>query len=262
MGHVPYKLLNRSELSHLASAVRSACAPWANAWLGDAATFEVACHRAADHATEPGRFEGSWLSAGIADGRWLSASTATPLLAQLGAALLASESSADAQGEAKRSPLLRELAGTALNELLEAILRGGNHDTAVARVPQSPDAGFWKAGSGAVVAEVSFGGSTAVLALNPALVRALLRGARRQSGMETPLDSAAAALSNGRLPLQVLVGEAQLELGLLQTIVVGDVIRLDARADQPLQVVNADGVRLCGAYLGTRGVQKSIQLTK
>ena len=68
------------------------------------------------------------------------------------------------------------------------------------------------------------------------------------------------ALLNEHLKLKVLAGEVQLELGLLQTIAIGDVIKLNTKINEPLQVFSDDGTRLCEAFLGSCDGRKSIQL--
>jgi flagellar motor switch/type III secretory pathway protein FliN len=73
---------------------------------------------------------------------------------------------------------------------------------------------------------------------------------RRGSGA---LESLRAAIQSGRVPLEVLAGEAEMAVGELATLRVGDVIKLDQLLDKPLSVrIGADRV-IGSVLLGAHG---------
>lgn len=262
MGYVPYKLLNRSELTHIEVAVKAACRGWVDTWLGEDEDCEVTCHRSADCQGTLLAPEMRWLVVGTTVEQQAAIVCEPEFLARFGARLLAIESAGGAVAEVAGSPLLADVALSATTSLLNAVAAddGAMAISATRSSGLSPE--FLRQGSGAAIAQIDCGVTRFFVALGPQRVAGILStmeyGVTRRAVLTKIVD----ALSNQRLQLHVLAGEAQLELGLLQTIVVGDVIKLDTRVDQPLRVVNGESGRVCNAYLGTQQGRKSIQLTK
>jgi flagellar motor switch protein FliM len=98
------------------------------------------------------------------------------------------------------------------------------------------------------------------LRLSPPLVDACL-GSLDAPRKEVPLSGAVQAMRNQCVALNVLLGEAEVTLAELQTLGVGDVLRLDRRVSEPLAVRLSDERVICAAHLGTRGDRKAVQLT-
>ena len=194
-------------------------------------------------------------------GQWVAVACSPTFFGQLGNALIQAGQSDGFVVGGKTSALLAELVKRALADFLLQL--GGSSATAgKIQDAEMPDAQTWEAGSGAVVADIALGDEKLMLVIDADRVASMLASVPSKSVRKAQLTKPVDALANGRLKFNVLVGEAQLELALLQTIGVGDVIRLDTRIDEPLQVVNSDGKRVCGAFLGSSDGYKSIQLTK
>jgi flagellar motor switch/type III secretory pathway protein FliN len=254
MEHRPYRLLNKTGLAAIERRLAAAWDAWTAAWLATHPPARIRCYRAAEYRVARTRPE-AWLYAGPAAAS-VALTCSAGFAGRLGA-LLTGSGAAEIRGSA--SPLRDELVRGALAELV-ALLCPWAAGSAAARIGGAealPEHG-WEAGSGAAVAVLEWDRELVELVLGAAQVATLLPPAAAPA--RQPGTRIADALGGGRLTLKVLAGEVQLELGLLQTIAIGDVIKLDTRIDQPLQVVNEDGARLCGAFLGSCDGRKSVQL--
>lgn len=69
------------------------------------------------------------------------------------------------------------------------------------------------------------------------------------------------ALARERITLRTVLGGAELTLGQLQSLRIGDVIPLAHRLDAPLNVVTAEGAALCEGWLGQRQGRVAIEMS-
>lgn len=83
-------------------------------------------------------------------------------------------------------------------------------------------------------------------------------GAPSTPRAKTRLDH---ALADRRVTLRVMLGGAQLNLGQIQALRVGDVIPLSHRLDAPAQVVGADGHQVCDGWLGQSEGHLAVELS-
>jgi hypothetical protein len=256
----PYKLLGETELRALADLVRTTCLEWSEEWLVGEAIEQVECKIPASVDVFEVASRNLRLSQIGADGQWLIVACSTAATVEIGRRLLPSESGA--WPTEKNSSLLTSVTNGALADLLQRL--GPGSRAVQGQVPETElteAAPFWKPGSGAAVAELAIGANRIAVLLSPAWVSARLvppAGAPKPR----PISACKEAVGRLRLELEVRVGEVELELELLQTIGVGDVIQLDTRVDQPLEVRTTEGPRVCNAYLGYTGGHKCIQLTQ
>ena len=258
MEYRPYTLLNASELSEIERQIAAACDTWAAEWFAGDEVREVVCRRAAEFDMVSLPPENEWICMSADSEYWAALACSSRL--HVGASLIPGNHR-DAGG--KMSALTVDLAQRALEDLARRLTRvdsGSGLD--LKQSEGMPSIRFNEPGSGAVAAEIVSDTAKLVVIMSGCCVAAKLTGMAKPPSQKPLFTKPADALGNSRLKLNVLVGEAQLELALLQTIVVGDVIKLGTRLDEPLHVVNADGVRLCRAFLGTRNGRKSIQLIK
>lgn len=77
-----------------------------------------------------------------------------------------------------------------------------------------------------------------------------------------PLTSASDALAESLITLAVRLEGCQLELGALQRLQPGDVVRLQHPVAAPASVVDATGAALFQAYLGRSGSLKAVELAR
>jgi flagellar motor switch protein FliM len=82
---------------------------------------------------------------------------------------------------------------------------------------------------------------------------------RRLPQSRDALVVATAALAERPLELHVELEGCELDVGALQDLQVGDVVRLAHGLDRPVCVRHA-GASLCHAYIGRRGNRKAVEL--
>jgi hypothetical protein len=122
----------------------------------------------------------------------------------------------------------------------------------------APDA--WQGGSGAVLARLLCGRSTLQLLLDPQAVAALAPARPAGTAAMAPCSLQKLA-GSARVALPVCLGTVQLDLASLMSVQVGDVIRLDAAASQPLPVLAPDGAApLFYGHLGRAGQMLALEV--
>lgn len=234
--------------ARIAHLLQGAWQAWARDWGLDAAAGEapLACSEAAA-AYVPGD---AWaaLGRGTRGTAWTCAAPdEEALLAQ---ALFAAPDAA--------TPIVREVVAACRADVQARLacalqLAGTGGDGA-------PPPAAWQPWSGALLAVLP--GGRRVL-LEAALVRALLppgRSEGRSQAARAPLvgvQRAAAALT---LPLQVRLAPCEVDLGSLQDLRPGDVLRLPHRLDAPAAVTGPDGQALFGGWLVRRHERKAVEL--
>lgn len=255
MAHRLYKLLSKTALSEIGRKLDAACGIWSSAWLSGALPVPAQCRRAAEYRSDASVKKDVWMYAGADAAQWVAVSFAPSLTTRLGGSLLASGA------PARVSALLNDLVMRAVTDLMRPLCPWVT-ERAPKKMPEGErlPAQVWEAGSGAVVATLEWDGERMEIVFSAGHVSAMLDAAKAKPSPGVPFARITDTLLNERLTLKVLAGEALLELGLLQTIAVGDVIKLNTRIDEPLQVLNDDGTRFCEAFLGSRDGRKSIQL--
>lgn len=263
MEYTHYKLLNQSELRYIENSLHKAFNSWASVWANDEIECKVVCHRVAETNVNVSQsfHDDPWIFAGIDNKSWVACNAVPDAVMRLAHLLVVSKDERQAMTELKVSTLLCELALSALADLIEHIGSAGGKKYRPKNIFR-PNENFWKAGSGAILAEIGCAGNSIFCILSPTLVASLLLNMSQPERSKESLSTTSDALKNTRMKLNIMVGEVQLSLGLLQTISLGDVIKLDAKVDQPLNIVTSEGTRLCGTFLGKRDGQKAVQLTK
>lgn len=120
--------------------------------------------------------------------------------------------------------------------------------------------------SGAVSVTLPWHGLLLKLHIGPGRVAALLQSdermqaAKTRTGNDVPLVPLHKAIEKKTTSLRLELAAVELDLGSLQALVLGDVIPLPHRLDQPLQVLAEDGRPLCTAYLGQQQGMRAIEL--
>lgn len=241
----PYVLLSGTRLAQIERALTAALHGWQAQW-GDAG-LRVEC-QAAGQADAAGMApRAAWSGNGQA---WLAWHE------EFGAAIERALFGGVAAG------LAHTLATRALQALLAdlagVVLPGGLRQTGSGEVPSSA----WQAGSGALLARVHCGRQSLQLLLDPQAVAALAPAAPLRPSALAPCRLQRLAGTAG-VALPVRLGTVQLDLASLMSVQVGDVIRLDAAADQPLPVLAPDGSKpLFYGHLGRAGKQLALEVGK
>lgn len=68
------------------------------------------------------------------------------------------------------------------------------------------------------------------------------------------------AIEQNSVTLDVIAGDAELTLSDLQTLQVGDVVRLDRKLHELLRIGVVDGESICSGHLGATKGSKAVQL--
>lgn len=249
-----FKLLNESERGWIARPVRTALAEWLAAWLPAVTAGAVRCidstQRAASRlAAEPSH----WLTFAHRDAA-LSIALDDEVERWLAEALLGAE---------RRSALVDGVTSAALSDLAGRVLHAGPAGAAVVPVAadQPPAQGCWQRGSGAAIVEADLGARTLALVASPSWVmQQLAARPRTRAPARAELADPRQCVGRSRLSLQAWAGNASVEIGELRTLAPGDVIRLDARIDQPLAVTVQGRDSGGRAWLGRVESRRALQL--
>ena len=121
-----------------------------------------------------------------------------------------------------------------------------------------PPSAVFDRGSGAVFARIRVGEQSAACVFNYDCIRAMNDTPASQAAAALPVADIRTALRNIPLALPIEIGQAEVEVGALMTLAVGDVIRLQASVDKPLTVYGPERNALFDGYLGT--VERNVAL--
>ncbi|MGK5049022.1 FliM/FliN family flagellar motor switch protein [Janthinobacterium sp. GB4P2] len=252
-----YTLLGNATLARLQDLLAQAARQWCAAWGVSREALQVDCGRAWEMnarvravlvATE--RHGGSWMAW---PGDSLSHLQDAMFLPQSGAFTSAETACAIASGVALE-------AATALRACMAKALAPGVPDAAVLR--EAPPPSLFQAGSGAVCIALSVGKFTLRCVLDAATVRTLATSVPAARLAPLQRIDYRKALQQVAVSLPVDIGRADVGLGSLMTLGVGDVIRLDRSAELPLAVRGAQGSILFSGYLGSDNGQLALTIAQ
>jgi hypothetical protein len=255
MQATPFTLVAGSLLDAAQAALTPLVAAWARQWGLPADACSVSVLRAWDGV--PAKSAGAWSAcSGKGEGAaWLF--VPAELCPALERSLFAPDGTYAPQGEGQASvaPAAARRACEALQDVLvQAVL------PAALRAPGEAPAALWHRGSGAALVSVSVGKQACQVLLNGPALRAL-------QGKAAPLSPLPAlttvdyrqAVGSTPVVLQLTIGAAQVSLGSLMSLAVGDVVRLDAGADAPVSMSTLGGTPVFDAYLGKVGDQVAVE---
>jgi flagellar motor switch/type III secretory pathway protein FliN len=245
----PYLLLKRSRAEQLSQRLLAALGEWAAGWaaLPDHA---VAC----SDACEAGQaaLEQAWHRRVLADGAevW----TALPRDAQRWMEQLVFGQ----DDGAPPSPLAGSVATEALEALQGQLLHALTGQASRSEPDAAPALAMLRRGAGTVLCTVQLG-ARALRLLLPAAAQGMPAPTRRSATPVAPLREALAALP---VPLTVDLCRAELTLGYLRTLAVGDVLALPMALDAALQVRGPGAGAVCAAHLGALDGHRAVELSK
>ncbi|PHV12867.1 FliM/FliN family flagellar motor C-terminal domain-containing protein [Chitinimonas sp. BJB300] len=152
------------------------------------------------------------------------------------------------------APPVAALAGDALLLALTGVAAA---DKPVPGSVVTPPASLFNTGSGAIWLEWSLVPGEPLQVIYPCLVRP--RRLRRSTNVLTSFHT---AVKHQRIHLQVDLGEAELSLGQLQSLQVGDVVRLDRHLGDALNIHDTQGRLVCHGQPGQRLGWRAIEVHK
>jgi hypothetical protein len=119
--------------------------------------------------------------------------------------------------------------------------------------PATPPVEVWKPGGGSLLLSARLDEGTLWILLDEAMVAYLAPTRPAPALVPLPPVSPDALLANLVAPVSVKAGSAHLFLAEMATLTVGDVIPLERRIDEPLDMVTKGDARICGARLMREG---------
>jgi hypothetical protein len=159
--------------------------------------------------------------------------------------------------------LLRELGAGLLEELGQSVLEAihpGDGGLVWDRASAPTVAG--RPADGQVSGHCRLGDTLdVVLRIWPETVQRCLATAAARRAPAAAVEPLSAALREEKVVLDGIAGEAELVLEELTTLAVGDVIKLNRKITEPLQVCVRGGDVVCAARLGTSKGRTALQLT-
>lgn len=251
----PFRLLSGSVLAAVERELGAAVRNWADQWGIASTALSFSVQASNDAVLDDVRWRQHWQQ----DERALWLSWQAPLLLELQTAIFPADHGNPASQRPRIAPQGAEQALDALLALLVKAQLPGSVAAVRSTQSEPPESVFAHA-SGALVLQISLGKQRCYCLLNDAAVQAFLehhgvRPSLHKLGILPKLNYLH-ALRHTSIRLPVTVGEAQVALGNLLTVGIGDVIRLDAAIDGPVRVMGPHGGRLFDAYLGK--VQDSV----
>jgi hypothetical protein len=257
----PHKLINRSESEALTTRLTGAVGHWSDVYAaGDlpSSCVLLSSVEIADRMALPEE----WLIGTSASGPALAIGLAADWQRRLMGILLAEHPAVD---QVEAGTLARELCGLTLQDLgrkiVESVSVGRRSAAGLGWSLGQQPAGL-RAECGFVVAGCQLGADASLLlVLWPDTVHASVSPAPNRRVAAPAVEPLSRALQNEVVVLCALAGGAELAVEELTTLSVGDVIRLDRKMSEPLDVHVEGGSRVCGARLGSHHGHRALQLT-
>ncbi|MFZ6659036.1 FliM/FliN family flagellar motor switch protein [Undibacterium sp. TJN19] len=159
------------------------------------------------------------------------------------------------------SPLAMQVVDDAVAELIDSMIGNITQQEILSETAFfQPPAQLFKSGSGAVVCTVYLGAKALWILLPEA---ALLRFKKfRIASSSSKLLPLHKALKDIRVSLAVEVSGAELTIGYLGTLEIGDVLKLPTSLEQSLRVAMPDDTTVCHAHLGIASGSLAVELVK
>jgi flagellar motor switch/type III secretory pathway protein FliN len=249
----PFVLLGASALAARRASLLETARAWRSEWGVEVAELTVSCLRASEPEAPP---QIGWQECRQAHATLAWCRAEGHLAGTVERAMFRHGDATPAS----RSSMAAQVSQAALDDLITRLLRRPGVSTAsgpVRRDPGEPPAGLFSAGAGAIDIRVSIG-DAALRIIVPYIQEAAPLAAHSAA---TKMMDAAVALSHASVTVSAEIGSAEIEIGDLQTLAAGDVIRLGRGLDTLVALVGSDGIPLCRGHLGTRDGTLALEIT-
>lgn len=249
----PFRLVRGSALAAIAGRANEALRLWEHAW-GSLACARVRCISAGE--TGPSLpVAGEWQCHLLVGGAPVWWSVDPDLSSQLYCRLFG----LDPSGIDGGSPVAVGVAAEALSALVTSLIAKVTGQDPAPAPPSLPSAALLRPGSGAVAVTLETDvGSVCWLLSQEAL--AAYETIPLPPPVTAPVVPLPIALAATPVTLTVELARAELTLGYLRTLAVGDILTLPVKLDQALRVTGPGGGTICEAQLGTQDGARAIEL--
>lgn len=254
-----FLVFGKQEHANMGTLIQAALATWARQWFGEG-QVSVDCTPAILDTSE----QMEWWYAKPATGWGVFIKNTPDLTRQLVLALFGDLPKSGRQDELL-TPLVKDCITDAITDLaactLHAITDSKDHPHPTL-LAQAPTEAHPETGNGAIHAQLHFSGISLPMIIPGSLAETALRGdkVQKSAAASTPLTDPITMILNKPISLTAILGQAQIDIGTLQSIAIGDVIRVQTRIDQPATLATREGITLCQGYVGSRNNYKSLQL--
>jgi flagellar motor switch/type III secretory pathway protein FliN len=264
MQFTDYKLYTKKELAHIKGRLESIIGRWVASWLTvgqDQIAVEVgACEHHFSDDNECWSYP--WNVATTSDSDWVATLSADKVANALISSL--AETRLDAGDSGKTDLLLASsLAQVMSIDLAESVMedrsRFAENATRVRHDIKMLPRKIWWRGSGAIYAGIAISDEKITVIISPGIARGYLTNLSLNPRESKPLAKITDALGHVKVKLEVAAGAADLSLGELNSLSIGDVIKLDAKLDRPVRVLLGKQ-KICSAFLGARKGSKAVLL--
>jgi hypothetical protein len=250
----PFVLVGDSALEELRVRCARAASEWAAGWGVVTGDPTVACERLEEATAAEIRWS-SWRPAGEPLA-WVGA--VSGFRREFARGLGTPEGIADASTHAS---LADDLQGEAFSDLVEALLAAlrGKPSQGLRLEAQPLAPHLFAPGSGAIFASITLGSSVlAIVVPDPHLPRPV--GLLDRVGTAPPSVGLVEAAQAALVTVRAEIGEAEVELGALQALAPGDVIRLGRGVAEAVDVVGPGGDVVCRGHLGMFEGRRALEL--
>lgn len=260
----PFRLLGRSTVDFLVTRAQQSLERWRSDWMLET-KFTVACAAATkDQVSDINAAD--WRQHQLLSGVsvWIYAQ---PTLLQSIENIIFGKNKIQITNEPNQpSCIALGVAKDAQKNLFESIIHGLTEQTSQSLLSANDQSTFnrlFQKGSATALCTIKFHHEVINLLLPYiSIPKTAKSGEENQSMLPLKFLSLHHALTNTFVTLKIEVGDAELTLGHLNTLAVGDVLRLDSSLDGGISVFGPGTLPICNAHLGKLADSYAIELTK
>jgi flagellar motor switch/type III secretory pathway protein FliN len=259
----PFRLIKNRTLEQLSAQAHIVLARWSKNW-GSSANYKVLCEPAAQtytHLIGSAHWHERQLLAGASF--WTNSNGA--MLDAIGSALFPQKDSHVFNNENLSSDIASSVVCDAYEDLIATLIydvTGESPNPRLATDATCVPKQLFQNGAGSVLFTLNFAKNTMYLLVPHQVLRLeFLSDLDRPSQQYAGTSSLQVALSNTPVKLSVEVGYAELSVGDMETLTIGDVIALTAPVTNEMRVIGPNKTLVCHAQLGVQDGQIVIEVT-
>ncbi len=254
----PYVLLSDAVLGKLRACLLEAVGEWSKDW-GLTAQIAVECEQAAG-LTAAAMPTNCYLHYVSADKKAWFATNVTELEVAIRKNLFPSDRRLEVSNQTTGS-IASATAKHAAADVFERLASTlGFMPTDVQSGSMDIDSSLTEPASGAVLVQIQFADRPIVILMNHSCLASIVPAEPFVSGISTPLIALSQALADVPVVLPIEIGRVELDVASLISLGIGDVVRLPASVDAPLEIRNESGTTLFNAYLGKRNGSVALEV--
>lgn len=246
----PYVLLSDGVLGKLRACLLEAVGEWSKDW-GLTAQVDLECKQAAEFTAVAMSAGWHLHYASVHKKVWFSTNV-TELEAAVRRNLFPSDRRLEISNQVNGS-IATAMVKRATADVFERLASTlGFTPTDVQSGSMDIDSFLTEPASGAVLIQIQFGDRPIAILMNHTCLTSIVPEEPLVFGTTTPLITLSQALTDVPVVLPIEIGRVELDVASLISLGIGDVVRLPASVDEPLEIRNENGTALFNAYLGKR----------